>query len=441
MTQDSLENQNRPNGDFSYKTAGSQIVPTEKKTNHWLHFEKNEIFLLLNYLFFGVAFANYEPYAPVWLSQIFSEDSFLIIGLVLVIPSIVASVGTFVWGFLADKFGAKKFVIIGLISYTLMFFCLIFTQSSLYFLIIVLFGYLIGSAQTGNFYALATKSVEKPKEIILAKIVMTIGISWSIVSPIVGYIYDHFENSMIIQLVIAIIACSISILFISFVKPKKVENKEEDVKIETKEKIALSPLPFVFAGLLVLIFFFQSTGGFWAYTSIYFLEHLNVEGIYYSIFLIAKTVLTIPLSFLLGKVKRTKMIGITAILFVGWINISSLIMVLFPTKWILILIVYSLPMFPLNSISFNFLITTITNKKRRATAFGISNTIGTIGYVLGILILGLGADNSPQGIEIMLTISLIYALLTLVTSILLYITKLRKDLVIKDQSDDMIPTN
>ena len=78
--------------------------------NVWLNFEKNEIFLLLSLFFLGMAFSNYEPYAPLWLNQIFSEESFLIIGFVVVIPSIITAVGTAGWGFLADKFGTKRFV-------------------------------------------------------------------------------------------------------------------------------------------------------------------------------------------------------------------------------------------------------------------------------------------------------------------------------------------
>lgn len=56
-----------------------------KTKSNWFTFERNEILLLLSYFLFGVAFANYEPYAPLWLNQIFSEESFLIIGFVVAI--------------------------------------------------------------------------------------------------------------------------------------------------------------------------------------------------------------------------------------------------------------------------------------------------------------------------------------------------------------------
>lgn len=405
---------------------------SKKKVNLWFNFDKNEVLLLISYLFFGVAFANYEPYAPVWLSQIFNEDSFLIIGLVLVIPSIISAIGTFFWGFLADKFGSKKFVIIGLVAYLVMFFCLIFTSSSIYFLIIILGGFLIGSAQTSNFYALATSTIKKPKEVILAKIVITIGISWSVISPIVGYVYDNYSNSMTIQLIIAIIASVISIFFVIFVKEEKITKIITKKEAFSPEKVSLSSVPLIFTGLMVLIFFFQSTGGFWAYTSIYFLETLNVRGIYYSIFLIIKTALTIPLSLLLGKIKRTKIVGIISTIFVSWICLSYLITTIFPSNWILLLIILSVPLFPLNNISFNYLITKITREERRATAFGLASTVGTIGYVLGIVILGVSADLSSLGIEVMLRISLIFGLITLVVMILFFVFGLRKKLTLEE---------
>lgn len=402
---------------------------------HWFSFEKNEIFLLLSLFFFGISFANYEPYAPVWLRQIFQEDSFLIIGLVAVIPSTMVAIGTTVWGVLADRFGTKKFVLLGIVSYTLLFFSLIFTTSSQYFLVIVLIGSLIGSAQTANYFALATKSINKPKEMVLAKITITSSLSWMIVSPLIGWIYDSFSNSMTIQLIIAIVTCLITLAFAFFIKEGTDERKDVQKEEIKQNSASLTPFILIFIGLMILTFFYQITGGFWAYTSIYFLDTLNIKGFYYSFFLIAKTALAIPLAFLVGNVRKADKISWIIIIFSGWLVIDYLIMMLFPTQWILILIIYSLPMYPIYNVSFYSLVTRFSSSARRATAYGIFSTIGTLGYISGVLILGIIADTFSEGIFSMLPTSLVFALIALffavVFFVLIYLKKKEVRIVMK----------
>ena len=77
---------------------------------NWLRFERNEIFLLLSYFFYGIAFSHFEAYAPVWLQALFVNESNLLIGLVTVIPSFVGLIAATIWGIAADRFGTKKFV-------------------------------------------------------------------------------------------------------------------------------------------------------------------------------------------------------------------------------------------------------------------------------------------------------------------------------------------
>ncbi|MHA1503853.1 MAG: MFS transporter [Candidatus Heimdallarchaeota archaeon] len=416
-----------------------EIATTNKKSDfvqNWLRFEKNEVFLVLSYFFYGLAFANYEPYAPFWLSNIFEVETFLVTGLVMVIPSFVGAIGTTVWGVAADRFGKKKFVLLGMAAYSLMFLALVFTPSPLYFLIMVLVGYLFGTAHTANMYALATKSISKPKEITLAKITMTISISWMCFSPLVGYIYDNFVNAMIIQLIIAICAMAIALVIAIFIKEKN-DVKEDQEVITTvsaldNEQISvkkpLTMLPFLFAGIMLLVFAFQMTAGFWAYTGIYFLDTLMVDGKYFSIFLIIKTAVAVPLSFLLSRIKSTKTYSWVAIIFIGWICLDYLLMMLYPMNWIMIIIIYSVPMYPLYNIAFYSLVTNLTNKEKRATAYGVFNTIGTVGYIIGILILGLAADLSSEGIFVMLKVSLIFGAITLAIAVLLFITKTRKEI-------------
>ncbi|MHA1739680.1 MAG: MFS transporter [Candidatus Heimdallarchaeota archaeon] len=416
-----------------------EIATTDKKSSfvqNWFRFEKNEAFLILSYFFYGLAFANYEPYAPFWLSNIFEVDTFLVTGLVMVIPSFVGAIGTTVWGIAADRFGKKKFVLLGMAAYSLMFLALVFTPSPLYFLIMVLIGYLFGTAHTANMYALATKSISKPKEITLAKITMTISISWMCFSPLVGYIYDNFVNAMTIQLIIAICAMVIALIIAIFIKEKRDVKEDQELMTtvstldneQIKTKKPLTVLPFLFAGIMLLVFVFQMTAGFWAYTGIYFLDTLMVDGKYFSIFLIIKTAVAVPLSFLLSRIKSTKTYSWVAIIFIGWICLDYLLMMLYPMNWIMIIIIYSVPMYPLYNIAFYSLVTNLTNKEKRATAYGVFNTIGTVGYIIGILLLGLAADKSSEGIFVMLKVSLIFGAITLAIAVLLFITKTRKEI-------------
>ena len=402
--------------------------------NHWLSFEKNEIFLLVSFFFLGGAFANYEPYAPFWLQDLFSVDSFLIIGLVTIIPSIAVAVGTSFWGYFADRFGIKKFVLLGIFSYCGLFFSLIFTTNATYFLIAVLIGTIVGAAQSSNYYALGEKIIDKPRTVIFAKMIVMISLSWVILSPIVGWIGDKYEAepiiAMKIQLTIAVVFSVISLLLMFFINENDQETDDTKEILDIKNRRNLTYFPFLFVVLMVVVFTWQITGGFWAYTSIYFLDVLVIPRTIYGIYLIIKTALAVPLSFLLGRVKKHSTNTLVITLFGIWSVIMFFFMMMFPLNWLMILIIYSIPMYPLYSVTFQSILSDFTPKSRRATAFGIMNTIGTIGYVAGILLLGLIADKMVKGIFTMLTVSFIFTTIALFFMLFFFIlNRLKRDLL------------
>lgn len=275
-----------------------------------------------------------------------------------------------------------------------MFFSLIFTYSSTYFLIMILVGYLIGSASAGNFFFLATKSIAKPKGIILAKITIFVSIAYASMSPLAGWIYDTFSSSMIIQLIIAVVACLIAMLIASFVKETEA-NLENTIESTIKENSSkLTFLPVIFIVILILTFFFQSGVGFWAYYSLYFLETIQIKGVFLSIHIIIRQLLAIPISFLLGRVKKERSMGLIIICFTAYYILVFILMSIFPINWILLLILYSVPLYPIYDIFLYALIANYSNEKKRGLAFGIFNVIGTLGDITGIIILGVIADNT-----------------------------------------------
>ena len=401
-----------------------------KKRNEWLNFEKNEILLLISYFLFGIAFANYEPYAPLWLNQVFQEDSFLIIGFVVIISSIFGAIGSPIWGLLADKFGAKKFVIIGMSAFSLMFLSLIFINSTTYFLLLILLGFLIGSAQTANLFVLATKSTSKSKEVIFAKFTMVVSFAYAIFSPLAGWIYDISEYSMIIQLSISSATSFIAALIIFFVKEKTLEPIEEEQIKKPIEKKSITAVPLIFTGLMILTFLFQNGLGFWAFSTIYFLDTMKIKGVYFSIFIILKMVFAIPISFLLGRVKRKKIMGIVLSCFTSYFVLVYILMTILPNQWILLIICNSIPIYPLYNVILYGLTTTYSHEERRATAYGIFNAIGTLGYITGIIILGVIADHwltsKYTGIFSMFPMSIVLSGVAFLTVLLFYLIVLRK---------------
>ncbi len=100
--------------------------------------------------------------------------------------------------------------------------------------------------------------------------------------------------------------------------------------------------------------------------------------------------------------------------------INYLLITLFPGNWLLFLFMNSIPMYPIYNILFYSFVTSSSTYQRRATAYGIFNTIGTGGYVIGIIVLGIIADYSPLCIYVMLRVSLIAASIALIFAILLY---------------------
>jgi MFS family permease len=412
----------------SHSALEDELESSTNKILEWVTFEKQELLIILSMFFYHLGLANFSPYAPLWLNQIFEEQSFVIIGLVSIIPNAMVIVGTLLWGFLADRSSIKWFVVGGLIAMGLMYLSLIFITNSFYFLILIFIGYFFGSAQSANYYALATTTSNKSKEIILGKITAITSIAWIIMSPISGRIHDNYnEGAMDIQLSIAAIALLIAVCLIYFVKE---ERKQEHIQIElkiVKRTAPITTLPILFATTLTLAFFMQSTmGGFWAYGSVFFIETLGVKGIHYSIFLIATTTLAIPLSFIFGSIKSSKAITKTAIAYMFIQNLVFLFMSIFPRNAVLCLILYSIPVYPFYTVCMYSLVTNFTSKERRAAAYGIFSSVGILGVVLGILILGIIADSSSLGIFVMLRYSLLYAILTLVVSIILFLLVRKK---------------
>jgi MFS family permease len=363
-------------------------------------------------------------------------ESFVIIGLVSIIPNAMIIIGTLLWGFLADKFGIKWFVVGGLIFMGLMYLSLIFSTNSVLFLAMIFVGYFFGSAQSANYYALGTTTSSKPKGVILGKITAITSIAWIIMSPISGRIHDNFgENAMKIQLIIATTGSLIAVILACLVKENRIQKQEANDQKAVKKSIPIATYPILFIVTVVLAFFMQSTmGGFWAYNTVYFIETLNVKAIHYSIFLIGTTTIAIPISIIFGNVTSNKAISGSAIVYFFTQNLVFLFMTIFPRNAILGMILYSIPVYPFYMVCMYSLVANFTSKERRAAAYGIFSSIGILGVVIGILILGVLADSSPLGIFVMLRYSLVYAIITLVMTVILFILIKRR---FKDNKENL----
>ena len=89
----------------------------------------------------------------------------------------------------------------------------------------------------------------------------------------------------------------------------------------------------------------------------------------------------------------------------------------------------------LSNVFFFSLVDIYSNEKRRATAFGIFSTFGTLGYVTGILLLGTFADFSSSGIFIMFPVTLAMQAFGFVIAILLYFLVFRKNKKIENNQE------
>ncbi len=439
-------------------------------------FEKNELLILSGIFFLGMSTAMFSPYAPIWLSKIFDvENQYFILGFAAIIPNFIIVIGTTFWGIMSDKFGNKKFVLMGFVAAGLMYFTLMFINNPYIFLVVMLIGYIFISGQTSNIYSFATLTSSKRKETILGEIAATFSLAWLIASPIAATIHDNaatfslnwYTNSQIsslvainsqsptngilnfamklsnvfseeiannpaqgVQLFIAIICCTIASFIIIFTKDKRLEDKQT----EGDQKVKLGKLTtfvLVFSVLMVIAFFQNATsGGFWAYASLYFIEYLNAPAIYFSYFLIATTTVGFVLSLLLGRITKIRRTTIAVIVMTFVEFLIYLILFLFPHNITLGLIVYSFPMYIVSSIVLTSLVGSFSNKLRRATAFGIFNTLGFAGSISATLIMGYTADKAAKGLVAILGFSLGFSIFAFVLAIILaVIIEKRKHLV------------
>ena len=445
------------NNQFEKEEETFEIEESKKKR---FFFERNEILILVGIFFLGFSTAMFAPYAPIWLESIFAVDSYFILGFVTIIPNLLIAIGTTVWGILADRFGKRKFVLMGFIASGLMYFVLLFVNTSLMFLLVMLIGYMFISAQTSNVYAYATLTSSKTKETILGEITATFSIAWGVSSPIAGSIHDAAKNpntfvsklssvlpnafsheikanpDMGLQLFIAVFVCIIAFIIILFSREDEKFETESNIDKAEIKKTKVTIFPIIFALIVITAFFqFANSGGFWSFASVYFINTLDTSAIHFSYFLVATTILGSILALLLGRVTRTGKILLCIIAGMAvQVTIYSL-MTIFPSKTILGLIVYSFPSYVVSNVSLYSLAGTFSNKMRRATAYGLYNTIGLSGSISATLILGLLADSSlsnyfSENIFIMLPATLVLATLAFVFSLflLLFIRK-KKELI------------
>ncbi len=437
--------------------------------------ERNEILILSGIFFLGMSTAMFMPYAPIWLAQIFNVDQYFIIGFVAIIPNFIIAIGTTVWGIMSDKFGNKKFVFMGYVAACLMYFTLMFINKPFVFLAVMLVGYIFISAQTSNIYSYATLTSSKKKEIILGEVTATFSLAWLVASPIAAAIHDNaatfslkwYSSSQLssivnissqsptngiinfaavlskffsdeiannpaqgVQLFIAVICCAIASIIIIFTKEKRFREKlkEADQPIKLGK---LTDFVLIFAVLMILSFFQSATsGGFWSYSSLYFIEFLNTPALYFSYFLIGTTTVAVFLSLLLGRIVKIRKITIAVICCTLIQVLIYLFMFLFPSNVILGLVVYSFPMYVISTISMNSLVGTYSNKLRRASAFGIFNTLGYAGSISATLIMGFTADKSPKGLVAMLGFALGFSICTFALAIILSIIIEKRKLLV-----------
>jgi len=441
-------------------------VDTEITKKKFFFMEKNEILILTGIFFLGISTAMFSPYAPIWLLQIFNVDPYFILGFVSIIPYFVIAIGTTVWGIMSDKFGNKRFVFMGFITSGLMYFTLMFINNPYAFLAVMLVGYIFISGQTSNIYSYATLTSSKKKEVILGEIAATFSLAWLVASPIAAVIHDNvatfslnwYSSSSVssiislnaqtptngilnfasflskffsaelvnhpaqgVQLFIAIISCAIASIFILFTKEERREKKQAKEQ-ELKKIGKLTEFKLIFVVLMLVAFFQNATsGGFWSYASLYYIDFLRAPAVYFSYFLIGTTTTGVVLSLLLGRLAKIRKITSAVMAFTFLQILIYLLMTLFPLNVTLGLIVYSFPTYVISTICLTGLVGTFSNKFRRATAFGLFNTIGIAGSISAILLMGIVADKSSKGLISMLSIALGFSICTFVLTIILSI--------------------
>jgi predicted MFS family arabinose efflux permease len=437
--------------------------------------EKNEILILSGIFFLGMSTAMFSPYAPIWLAQIFNVEKYFILGFVAIIPNFLIAIGTTFWGIMSDRFGNKKFVLMGYLASASMYFTLMFVNKPYIFLIVMLVGYVFISGQTSNIYSYATLTSKKKKEVMLGEVTATFSLAWLVASPIAAVLHDNatafslkwysasqvssivslstqtptngilnfatflskFFSSEIannpaqgVQLFIAVMCCLVASTIIIFTKDVEVKKKKKEYG-EPEKLGKLTDFKMIFVILLVVAFFQNATsGGFWSYASLYFIDLLKAPAVYFSYFLIVTTVIGVFLALFLGRIIKIRKITIAVILFSLVQFLIYLLMFLYPSNIKLGLIVYSFPMYVISTVSLNGLVGTFTNKLRRASAFGIFNTLGIAGSISATLIMGFTADRSPKGLVATLGFALGFSIITLIlASVLALIIEKRKHLI------------
>ena len=376
----------------------------------------------------AVGQALYTPFIVVWLSDL-GNTSYLLYSLISTLPFFVMFLAAPVWGRFSDAYHARKiFLVLGLLAVTIQYWILLFVETSLEFMIIVIICAIFIGAYQANLIALASLQVPQEESGNLVGLLsITMSLGWLLGSPLGGYAYDLLgAQARFYQLPLAgIIVFLAAILTLFYVPEPKVKSSTKNNPLlptmEKKDSLEDQNGKRTLWNVLILVAFANflinaSAGGFWTFGFPYFVLGLGASGLSFSLMLVLTTALGIPTSKIIGKLLDKN----PTLPYIFVTNVAYLLLYLAiktANDPLLGLLIYVIPLYVLQLVIFPTITVQLSDRQSRSTAIGIVQGFGFGGSVLGSAIFGYILDIThnlliiPTIAIILVSISTFYALI------------------------------
>ncbi len=377
--------------------------------------------IYVSVLFWHVGGAFVFPFTSLWLRNDIGEASFIYLGLLLSIPSIVGIIGISTISNFTDNKGhyVEMIFFINLIG-TLQYLLLTQISKSYQYIIIVGIAALVFPAYYTIIQAFATNICEiNERGRVTGHLMLFASLGWFLGSLGSGISYRVIGIKL--MFVISAISIFLSGLIIYFGPNKKRVDGElliSTTKVETTSLWKLFKDKQIFYLTLTIILLDFSAGAFFLFASVFLFEEINMSsdmiGYANALATFFGTLILIKLGSVSDRIGRRPIYLLGLIIYpIFFIGISFFHQVL------IVFAFWSFPIYALLRPTAPAMMADLTSEKERSRGMGIITIASTLSMALGAIFGGFMADNTNLGMNVWTIFPAIFSWISVIIGFIL----------------------
>ena len=379
---------------------------------------KNIVLILLVNMVFTIPWGLIQPFIGPYFFEL-TEGDYYLTGLLNGIPTLTMVVSVFIFGWMVDKIGSKKIMIIGFSIFIILFLSLLIITDPVLFFI----DYIVLNSLLSCFYPAVLKftSLLESKVNIFGSLAASTSFGYFLGCYVGGNLLDLFSMDLLYFL--GLLTCIIGFFLVLLVNDPKVGDSEAIPDFSNSN----NPNPqnlfsILFNSKILIVLFlisiFQSFQSSFSgmFFSVYFISELGAPASLLGLVFGIATLLGTFASHYAGKFGDR--FGYKPILFICYVGTLLVWLVIYfsVNDHVLPALVYTIPIYIGLLVTAPAIITKHVPERKRGTFMGISSSSQNFGYGLGTILGGVFAGMNQTirynfGVSAIMTLFLILALL------------------------------